>query len=143
MNSCEAISAGFRVGADDTLGRRVPVETPSCPSSPSERVAGRVLSLPAGQSGVARAERGQPAPPPRDRLAGPFSMRGRSVVDQEPHKLRVPGSIPGPATTFKDRGARLRAWLAVLGRLFELKRERRGQSLGRLLANGNSIRRIA
>lgn len=33
-----------------------------------------------------------------DRVAG--DLRDRSVVDREPHKLLVPGSIPGPATNF-------------------------------------------
>lgn len=33
----------------------------------------------------------------------PATLRDRSVADQEPHKLPVPGSIPGPATIWAAR----------------------------------------
>lgn len=44
-------------------------------------------------------------------------LRDRSVVDQEPHKLRVAGSIPAPATT--SSGA---SWLRRI--LFSLLQSR-------------------
>ena len=81
-------------------------------------------------------------------------LRDRSVVDQEPHKLPVVGSIPAPATNlvpaFNGTAAStvlVGTWTAWLtrwaGQFFCQQRNHRAHRLGFLLGISPSLRRVA
>ena len=70
--------------------------------------------------------------------AGLEFLRGRSVVDREPHKLLVGGSIPSPATNVSGKGAGANTVGRSVRNGFRVwpfrARNRRAHRLGRRLA---------
>ena len=80
-------------------------------------------------------------------------LRDRSVVDQEPHKLRVGGSIPSPATNLPTTHGNQLASTDLVGTVarhitrwcagYFFPVNRRGRRLHRWLAINQSVRRVA